>query len=82
MTEEQLKDTYLRWIEHYCNNEFDKEELPAGVELALDSLTKIDPLDFSVSSAKLSDMSQTFSNDGDIPRFIYNWLKPYRKIRW
>lgn len=82
MQKEELREVYLRWIENYCNNEFDKKKLPAGVELALDSLTKIDPLDFSVSSARLSDMSQTFSNDGDIPRFIYNWLKPYRKIRW
>lgn len=82
MTDEELKIAYFEWIEDYCNGEFDIEKLPGGVKLALDNLTELDPLSFNVASEKLSDMSQTFSNDGDVPKFIYNWLQPYKKVRW
>lgn len=82
MTKEELRVTYLEWIEDYCNDEFDIGDLPGGIKLALDNLTELDPLSFNVSSEKLSDMSQTFTNDGSVPKFIYNWLSPYRKLRW
>jgi len=82
MTPEEIKQAYLNWIEDYCNNEFDKDNLPGGVKLALDQLVEIDPLDFNIASEKLSDMSQTYVNDGDIPKFIYKWLNPYKKLRW
>lgn len=82
MTPEEIKQAYLNWIEDYCNNEFDKDNLPGGVKLALDQLVEIDPLDFNIASEKLSDMSQTYANDGDIPKFIYKWLNPYKKLRW
>ena len=82
MTKEELRVTYLEWIEDYCNDKFDIGDLPGGIKLALDNLTELDPLSFNVSSEKLSDMSQTFTNDGNVPKFIYNWLSPYRKVRW
>ncbi|HSH50850.1 MAG TPA: hypothetical protein VK982_03915 [Bacteroidales bacterium] len=82
MTPEEIKQAYLNWIEDYCNNEFDKANLPGGVKLALDQLVEIDPLDFNIASEKLSDMSQTYASDGDIPKFIYKWLNPYKKLRW
>ena len=81
MTEEQLKLSYLEWIEDYTNNEFDVDNLPGGIKLALDNLTEIDPLQFNVVSEKLSDMSQTFNNNGDIPKYIYNWIKPYVRLK-
>lgn len=79
---EEIKIAYFKWIEDFCNNEFDIDNLPGGIKLALDNLVEIDPLSFNIVSEKLSDMSQTFSNDGNIPLYIYNWLLPYRKIRW
>lgn len=82
MTGEQIKQAYLDWIEDYCNNTFDKDDLPGGVKLALDQLVKIDPLDFNIQSEKIGDLSQTFANDdGDIPNFIYKWIKPYKRLR-
>lgn len=82
MTKEESRVTYFEWIQDYCNNEFDIGDLPGGVRLALDSLVEIEPLSFNVVSEKLSDMSQTFSNDGNVPKYIFNWLDPYRKVRW
>lgn len=77
----ELRDAYLEWIERYCNNKFKKDDLPGGIKLALDQLIKIDPLDFNITSEKLSDMSQTFASDGDMPTFIYKWIDPYKKLR-
>lgn len=82
MTKEELKLAYFAWIEDYCNDKFDIDKLRGGVKLALDNLIELDPLSFNITSEKLSDMSQSFSNDGDVPKFIYNWLSPYRKIKW
>lgn len=82
MTEEQVRQAYLEWIEDYCNNEFDKDDLPGGVELALDQLVKIDPMDFNIKSESIGDLSQTFSSsEGDIPKFIYKWLNPYKRLK-
>ena len=81
MTPEQLKQLYLEWIEDYCNNKFDENNLPGGVQLAVNNLADLDPLQFNVTSEKLSDMSQTYANDGEIPKFIYNWIKPYVRLR-
>lgn len=81
MTEEQVRQAYLDWIEDFCNNEFDKYNLPGGVKLALDQLVKIDPLDFNIASESMADLSQTFANDGDIPKFIYKWIDPYKRLK-
>lgn len=81
MTEEQIRQAYLEWIEDYTNNKFEKDKLPGGIRLALDNLMQLDPLSFNVVSEKLSDMSQTFANDGDIPKFIYNWINPYKRLK-
>ncbi|CDZ74863.1 hypothetical protein ING2D1G_0704 [Peptoniphilus sp. ING2-D1G] len=78
---EKLKGLYLSQIEDYCNVIFDVENFPAGVQLALDELVKVDPMKFNLTSEKLSDMAKTYSdNGGNIPRYILNWLAPYRRI--
>jgi len=77
--EKRLRALYLGWIEDYCRVEF-KEPYPNGVLLALENLTKNDPFSFSVTSEKLSDMAITYNNTGDLPKYIYNWLNPYRRI--
>lgn len=81
MTQEEIKQLYLEWIEGYCNNKFNKNNLPGGIKLALDQLIEIDPLNFNITSEKLSDMSQTYANDGDIPKFIYKWINPYKRLK-
>lgn len=81
MTPEEIKQAYLEWIEDYSNNKFDKDNLPGGVKLALDNLVKIDPLRLNILSEKIADLSQTYTNDGNIPQFIYNWIKPYKRVK-
>ena len=79
MTEDKLRELYLKQIEDYCNVIFD--ELPPGAELALEELIKVDPMRYNVTSKKLSDMSMTYAdNNGDIPKYIKTWLSPYRRI--
>lgn len=82
MSEEDIRTAYLEWIEKYCNNKFSKDSLPGGIKLALDQLVEIDPFTFNITSEKISDMSQTFSdNGGDIPGYIYKWIDPYKRLR-
>lgn len=81
MTEEEIKLEYFKFIQDYTNNKFDIDDLPGGIKLALNQLIEIDPMSFNVTSEKLSDLSQTFSNDGNIPKFILNYLNPYRRLK-
>ena len=82
MTNEELSNQYLRWINDETNNQFDLENLPGGVKIALDTLAKLDPLEFDVVSERIGDMSQTFErNGGGIPLKVMAWLKPYYRIK-
>lgn len=79
MDKDKLRELYLAQIEDYCNVIFD--EVPPGVELALGELIEYDPMRYSITSEKLSDMSLTYSdNGGAIPEYIRAWLAPYRRI--
>lgn len=79
MEKKDIRKLYLEQVEDYCNVIFD--EIPAGVELALDELVEFDPMQYSVTSEKLSDMSLTYSdNGGSIPKYILHWLEPYKRI--
>lgn len=81
MTTEELKAAYLEWIEDYTNNRFNESNLPGGVKLALNQLIELDPMMFNISSESIGDLSQSFSNEGGIPKYIYNWINPYKKLR-
>lgn len=82
MNDEELKTAYIEWMQDETNNKFDLESLPAGVRVALDLLIKLDPLEFDVTSEKLSDMSQTYAtNEDGIPLKVMRWLKPYYKLK-
>lgn len=82
LSEEKLRDLYIKWCQNETRNKFDKENLPAGVELAVDLLMDLDPMEFDVTSEKLSDMSQTFAtNEDGIPLKVLRWLRPYYKLR-
>ena len=68
MTKEDLRVTYLEFIQDETNNKFNPGKLPGGIKVALDLLVELDPLEFDVTSEKLSDMSQTFAtNEKGIP---------------
>lgn len=82
MTEEKLRELYIEWCEDETGNTFDKDNLKAGVSLAVDLLMKLDPLEFDVTSEKLSDMSITYAtNEEGIPLKVLRWLKPYYRLR-
>ena len=75
----RLRALYLGQIEDYCNLSF-KEDLPAGVALALEELVKTDPGKFNIAAEKLSDMAVTYQVAGDgLPDYIRHWLNPYRR---
>lgn len=75
----RLQALYLGQIEDYCNLSF-KEDLPAGVALALEELVKTDPGKFNIAAEKLSDMAVTYQVAGDgLPDYIRHWLNPYRR---
>lgn len=78
-----LEELYLEWCMDYCNNYFDKDNLPSGIKLAIQELVKIDPLQFGISSQSLHDMSITYAETGDsgIPKYILGWLEPYRRLK-
>lgn len=81
MDNQDLRKLYLTQIEDYCNVIFN-EPYPAGIELALDTLCKLDPLQFAIASESLSDMSTTYAtptNGSGIPDFIISWIDPYRR---
>lgn len=82
LTDEEIKQAYFEYIQDYCNNyDLNISSLKGGIKLALSELVKTDPMSFSVTSEKLSDLSQTFANDGGIPKHIINYLTPYKRIK-
>lgn len=77
-----LREEYIKWCEDETRNKFDRQDLPAGVNLAVNLLEELDPLEFDVVSEKLSDMSQTFAtNEEGIPLKVLRWLRPYYRLR-
>lgn len=77
-----LREEYIKWCEDETRNKFDRQDLPAGVRLAVNLLEELDPLEFDVVSEKLSDMSQTFAtNEEGIPLKVLRWLRPYYRLR-
>lgn len=80
--EVDLRELYIKWCEDETRNKFDREDLPAGVVLAVGLMEELDPLEFDVVSEKLSDMSQTYAtNEDGIPLKVMRWLRPYYRLR-
>lgn len=81
MAETEYRELYIRWCEDETRNKFKRDNLPAGVERAVDLLVEMDPMEFDVVSEKLSDMSQTYAtNEEGIPLKVLRWLKPYYRL--
>ena len=82
MDDVKLRKLYINWCEDETRNKFGKDNLPAGVKLAVDLLIELDPLEFDVTSEKLSDMSITYAtNEDGIPLKVLRWLKPYYRLK-
>ena len=77
--EEEIKAAYLGWIEDYCNNRFDKNSPPWGVQLALEKLMEIHRQSPNIASESVGDLSRSFFS-GDIPANIKKLLQPYRRL--
>lgn len=79
MEKAERREAYLWYIEDYCNNLFDKENLPGGIKLALNRLEEIDPLRLGVASETVGDLSITYSTESNeaIPNNIKIMLAPY-----
>lgn len=79
MTPEQIRGAYIFYIEDYCNQFFDEDNLPAGVLLALDILLSLDPLKFGVASETVGDLSITYKEGSDdpMPGGVRSLLAPY-----
>lgn len=74
------RENYLRWIEEYTNNQFDRDNLPGGVALALERLEELHKQNPTVTSERVGDLSRSFSTDG-IPAQVVELLRPYRRLR-
>ena len=83
MTDEELRTAYKEWIKDYCNNDFlndeGVEELPGGVELALDKLVN-DYETVGVVSESKGRISYDYA--AGIPPEIKSMLDQYRKMKW
>lgn len=56
-----IEELILEDIEDYCNVVFDRENLPAGVVLAIHRKMKQDS-SYGVTSEKIADMSKSYSD--------------------
>lgn len=74
-----LEELYLEDIEDYCNVIFDRENLPAGIVLAIHRKMSQNPSKYGVTSEKLSDMSITYSDAAILERDWTSSLAKYTR---
>ena len=78
----EIMQSYLDWINDYCNQEFELDKLPGGVKLALHRLMEShEELPPNVARVQVSDISVSYFH-GDMPDSIKSLLKPYRKVKF
>ena len=78
--EEKLKNFWIDYAERYCNNKFDKSNLPLTLELFLDSKIKGYRENKTIQSESLSDMSLTYFSD-DLSKEEQRLLNSLRKLK-
>lgn len=79
LNDEQIKELYIEDIEDYCNVIFDRENLPAGVQLALNRCMSYDPKKYGIASEKLFDMSKTYKSSDELIGEIKSYLNKYAR---
>lgn len=80
MNEEKIRAYWLEFAERYCNQKFNKDNLPLVVELFLDGKVKAYREDSNVKSESLSDMSITYF-DKELSKEEINLLGQVRKLK-
>jgi len=80
MTEAEVREAYLEWINDFCNQNYTEDDMPGGVKLALDQLVKMSALPVGVTSESVADLSRSFSIAQEIPAPIRTKLYPYRRM--
>lgn len=74
----KLIEMYKGIADDYCNRTF-IEPLPTGVQKFIAESIKFSATS-NVQSRTMGTVSYTFVTD--LPASTYNYLKPYRKLRW
>ncbi len=85
MTDQQIREAHLSWINDFCNQEYTEDDMPGGVKLILNKLIAMNALPIGVTHVRgesVADLSRTFggSVDGELPTSIKVMLYPYRRI--
>lgn len=80
LTNEEIKEIYIQDIEDYCNVIFDRDNLPAGVKIALMKCMEYDPSNYGIASEQLSDMSQTYKNTDELIKEIHSSIQKYARL--
>lgn len=75
---ESLIEEYKNIAQDYCNQTF-REPLPSGVKKFIAECIKFGASG-NISARSMGTVSYTFVTD--VPSATYNYLKPYRKLRW
>ncbi len=83
----EKRRAYLSWINDYCNQSFDENNLPGIIEIALQKLIKMEEIPIGVSSQTVGDISISYARDdtsggqSGMPPEIARLLAPYIKMR-
>ena len=78
-TIELLIDKYLKVAEEYCNQTFDREHIPSSVEKFIANCIQHGTTG-NISSRTMGTVSYSFVTD--LPAETYDYIKPFRKLRW
>lgn len=75
------EEKFLKLIEERNNQEYDKDNLPASVEIAIEKLIEqYEDLPVGVQSQSISDLRETFF-EGIDPKIV-DLLNMTRKVSW
>ena len=80
MTNEEKREAYLDWINKKTNQDYEMNDLPPAIELALVKLMNTDGTQSNIKSKSQGRRSVTFK-DG-IPTDILDLIMTERKLRW
>ncbi len=84
LTDAEIREAYLGWINDHCRQEFTEDNMPGGYRLALEKLIETHPLPAGVASESVADLSRTFAvgPGNELPGPIKNLLRPYRRTKF
>ena len=74
-----LSKAYAEVASDYCNQKFDIDKLPLGVKKFIAESIKFGASG-NLASRSMGTVSYSFVTE--LPKATYDYLKPYRKLRW